>query len=317
MTSDARDDAPTPARRTFRDVVRSPGVPLLFGSTPPRLTAGPEQTQLVADKMRERIERVDVDGLILYDLQDEADRTDEPRPFPYAPTLDPAEYLADNLPWWGGPTVVYRSVGKYTPDELAAWLRAQDERILTVFVGASTSSEQVRTTLSEAFEVHARERPDLPLGAVVIPERHRTKGDEHRRMRRKQDAGCSFFVSQVVYNCELAKDLVSDYAYACQDDGVDPAPIVFTLSLCGSMRTLEFLRWLGVSVPRWVANELERDRDTLGVSEAHSLGIAAEMADFCTSLQVPFAFNVESVSTRRVEIEATVELAVAVRDVVD
>ena len=35
-------------------------------------------------------------------------------------------------------------------------------------------------------------------------------------------AGCSYFVTQVVYDVNAAKNLVSDYAYECRDRGLDP-----------------------------------------------------------------------------------------------
>ena len=46
----------------------------------------------------------------------------------------------------------------------------------------------------------------------------------------KQAAGCSFFVTQVVYDVNAAKNLVSDYRYECLAQGLTPVPIVFTFS---------------------------------------------------------------------------------------
>lgn len=92
-----------------------------------------------------------------------------------------------------------------------------------------------------------------------------------------------------------------------------PSPVVFTLSLCGSLRTLAFLDWLGVDVPRWLQNELRHAEDTLSESLDFCLETARELATYCRRLGLPFGFNVESVSTRRVENEATVELARKVR----
>src|SRR3712207_7447335 len=42
-------------------------------------------------------------GLILYDIEDETDRNPAQRPFPFMPTLDPADYLADHLTAWPAP----------------------------------------------------------------------------------------------------------------------------------------------------------------------------------------------------------------------
>ena len=74
---------------------------------------------------------------------------------------------------------------------------------------------------------------------------------------------------------------------------------MFTLSVCGSMKTLEFLRWLGVDVPRWIENDLRHANDTLDASLEHAEATALELMSFCRRLGVPFGINVESVSIRR------------------
>jgi hypothetical protein len=79
--------------------------------------------------------------------------------------------------------------------------------------------------------------------------------------------------------------------------------------VCGSMKTLEFLRWLGVDVPRWIENDLRHAEDTLDASLEHAETTALELMSFCRRLGAPFGINVESVSVRRVEIEASVRLA--------
>ena len=106
-----------------------------------------------------------------------------------------------------------------------------------------------------------------------------------------------------------AKDLVSDYRYECAAQNLEPVPIVFTFSVCGSMKTLEFLQWLGVDVPRWIANDLRHADDTLDASYDQAVATAIELIAFCRRVGVPFGLNVESVSIRRVEIEASVRLA--------
>ena len=68
----------------------------------------------------------------------------------------------------------------------------------------------------------------LLLGGVAIPERHSRRENEHLRLIAKQEAGCRFFVTQVVYDLNAAKNLVSDYRYECETRGLQPVPIVFT-----------------------------------------------------------------------------------------
>jgi hypothetical protein len=70
---------------------------LLFALTPPRASAAGDRAQEIADATLARLRPLDVDGLILYDIADEAARNPAERPFPFMPTLDPATLLADNL----------------------------------------------------------------------------------------------------------------------------------------------------------------------------------------------------------------------------
>jgi hypothetical protein len=283
---------------------------LLFSLTPPRRNATQERIREIAAVTLQRLAPLDVDGLILYDIDDESDRNPDERPFPYLPTMDPARFHAEHLDGWDRPAVIYRCVGKYDEADLADWLRQADtERVLGVFVGASTGDKSVRTNMRRAHALRQEVRPDLPLGGVVIGERHTRGGDEHLRMLAKQERGCTFFVSQVVYDVNETKNLISDYVYECRSRGTAPRTVVFTLSLCGSLKTLEFVRWLGVDVPRWLQNSIRHAEDPLAESYRQALGIAVDLADFCEHLGMPFGFNVESVSIRRAEIEATIGLA--------
>jgi hypothetical protein len=102
-------------------------------------------------------------------------------------------------------------------------------------------------------------------------------------------------------------------ATSARAQNLEPVPIVFTFSVCGSMKTLEFLQWLGVDVPRWIANELRHADDTLDASYAQAVATAIELIAFCRRVGVPFGLNVESVSICRVEIEASVRLAARLR----
>ncbi len=283
---------------------------LLFAVTPPRVTVTPEHAQEIADVTQNRLARLGLDGLILYDIGDESARNPKERPFPFLPTMDPDSFRRQHLKNWDTPMVVYRAVGKYDEDDLRTWLAAQPaDQTLTVFVGSASRRQRSATSLARAQGLWAETRPDLPLGGGAIPERHTRRGEEHLRLITKQEAGCSFFVTQVAYDVNAAKNLVSDYRYECAARGLEPVPIVFTFSVCGSLKTLEFLGWLGVDVPRWIQNDLRHADDTLQASYEQSLTTARELIGYCRRMGVPFGVNVESVSIRLTEIEASVQLA--------
>jgi hypothetical protein len=283
---------------------------LLAGITPPRRSASAEQMREIAAVTLARLGPLDLDGLALYDIDDEGDRNPGERPFPYLPTVDPAVFHAECLGGWNRPVIMYRCVGKYQEADLRAWLVSADPgRVLGVFVGASSGRKEVRTSLPGALALGRRVRPDLLVGGVAIAERQ----GEHLRLIAKQEQGCAFFISQVIYNTDATKNMISDYFYTCRDRGLALRPVLFTLSVCGSLKTLAFLKWLGVDVPRWLENELSYAVDTLGESYEQCLANARELIAFCRRLRMPFGFSVESVSIRRAEIEASAALASEVR----
>lgn len=283
---------------------------VIFAITPPRRSTPAERLPAIALATMERLSQLDLDGLVIYDIDDESSRNPVERPFPFSPTVDPSEYRADHLQSWRTPVVVYRAVGKYQREDLRTWIGEQDPaQTLTVMVGAASSGTTPAVSLTDAQTMRAELKPDLLLGGVAIPERHSRRENEHLRLIAKQEAGCRFFVTQVVYDLNAAKNLVSDYRYECDSRGLDPVPIVFTFSVCGSMKTLEFLRWLGVDVPRWIENDLRHATDPLAASLEQAVATAIELVDYCRRLGVPFGLNVESVSIRREEIVASVALA--------
>ena len=57
-----------------------------------------------------------------------------------------------------------------------------------------------------------------------------------------------------------------------------------------------------------IENELRHADDTLDASYEQAVATALDLIAFCRGLGVPFGLNVESVSIRKVEIEASVRL---------
>src|SRR4030095_15884490 len=94
----------------------------LYGLAPPKQATPREQLEAIAAQQRARIRWLGVDGLIVYDIQDEAERTSTPRPFPFLPTLDPEVYAHAHLGDLELPKIVYRCVHRDTPDGFVRWL---------------------------------------------------------------------------------------------------------------------------------------------------------------------------------------------------
>ena len=134
------------------------------------------------------------------------------------------------------------------------------------------------------------------------------KEDEHQRMLAKQEAGCRFFITQSVYDAASTKSLLSDYALSLAASGRAPAPVVLTFSPCGSVRTLEFMKWLGISFPRWLENELRHSADTLERSIELCQNVFNDVQEYAREKRLPIGINVESIAIRRAEVDASVEL---------
>jgi hypothetical protein len=283
----------------------------LYGIAPPKLASDRTGVSEIAAQQVARVRGLAPDGLVVYDIQDEPGAGGQARPFPFLPTVDPESYAQQALAELAIPKIVYRCVGAHPREVLSTWLdavRTAGRPRLSVFVGAprgGLGSPGVK--LTEAYAA-ARAVPNLVLGGIAIAERHVAKGDEHQRMLGKQDAGCRFFITQSVYDAASTKSLLSDYALSLQQQGRSPAPVVLTFSPCGSVRTLEFMKWLGISFPRWLENELRHSSDTLQRSIDLCESVLIDVQHYAREKGLPIGINVESVSIRKSEIEASVEL---------
>ncbi|MEK3883223.1 methylenetetrahydrofolate reductase [Paenibacillus sp. PL2-23] len=291
---------------------------LTYGMTPPKIEHSSEKIAEIAQKQVERLLDVELDALILYDVQDEADRTDETRPFPYLPTLDPTTYSEQYLKGLQVPKIIYRCVGRYSEEQFANWVTANANRDqYSVYVGASSSTQEVQLDLAEASRISKSLNSSLTFGGVVIPERHQKRNDEHLRVKQKIDNGCAFFVSQATYNVEASKNFLSDYCYYFKENGLEMVPVLFNLAPCGSEKTLAFMKWLGISIPKWLENELKYSHDVLDKSIQLSKSIFQEIFEFAMDKGIPVGCSVESISTRKVEIEASVQLLRDIKSMLD
>ncbi len=303
----------------LKDKIRNKQAGILtYGLTPPKETNTAEKITEISQKQYERLKGLDLDALVLYDVQEEADRMEGDRPFPYLQTMDPTSYSKAYLSQLSVPKIIYCCVGKYTETQLAEWVKADgDQERYSVFVGASSSQQEVKLDLAEAYKLSGKLNNSLTLGGVLIPERHLKKGDEHIRVVNKTKSGCDFFVSQATYNVEASKNFLSDYYYYCNNNGIDMVPILFNLAPCGSPKTLEFMKWLGISIPKWLENELKYSNDALEKSIVLSHKIFEEILDFGLEKGIPIGCSIESVSTRKVEIEASIQLLIDIKSTMD
>jgi hypothetical protein len=288
---------------------------LLYGITPPKLDTPDEKLAEIAAKHQDRLCNLPIDALVLYDIQDEAGRTSVVRPFPFIATIDPLLYREKYLSKLPFPSIIYACTGKYTDNSFVNWLNHPALlKHLSVFVGSATAKQNSQISMKQAYDLHSTHNSALTIGGVAIAERHIKKGDEHLRIIDKQRSGCTFFISQCVYNLDASKDLLSDLYYYCQDNHIKQPTLIFTLTPCGSLKTLQFMEWLGISIPSWLKNDLSRSGDILLESMNVCKYIARELLCFAKNKNIPIGFNIESVAIRKAEIDASIELLYYVND---
>lgn len=282
---------------------------LLYGITPPKSSTPEEKVAEIANRTLARILPLDIDALIVYDVQDESARTSEERPFPFISSLDPFDFAKQHLTELKLPKIIYRPAGKFSKEELNKWLSdLSSSNCYPVFVGLPSPDVEVKTSLPEAYKLWQKHADNSVIGAITIPERHATLHDEDKRILDKTACGVSFFVSQCVFDLELSKKMVQDLYTTCKRENRDIPTIIFTLTACGSAKTLHFMDWLGIHIPGPLREELVASENMLEKSVDVCLTIADQLTNFCSGLGVSFGFNIESVAIRKEEIEASIQM---------
>ena len=291
---------------------------LLYGTTPPRLGTDAQEIEAAAGKLAARLAGLPLDGLVVYDIQDETGRSGAPRPFPFSGTVDPRQYAAILERQLGRPAIAYKALGEADEAQWQAWLfeaaHLHRLRFISV-VGRPTSGVRYPLTLSRALRVAVAHAGGFTVGGVAIAERHTEQRSEAARLLAKGLEGCAYFISQTVYHAPPTEALLRDYLRDCRGAGIEPRRVVLTFAPCGRDKTLAFLRWLGVNIPA------DTERAILGAARPleKSIEICRDnlrrILDHPYAAAVPLGVNVESVSINRDEIDASVDLFHALREV--
>lgn len=297
-----------PLQQKFADPHRSV---CFVGTTPPKASTEDMQMQEIAERLLSRLQTLEYDGLIVYDIQDESSRIDTPRPFPYMETRDPREYsrLLGNLSQ--RPIITYKSVAQKDKADFDSWLEdAWNEFGIRnlVLVGSPSSEGEIKLSLNDAYAALKEHEKPFHLGGVTIAERHAVKGNEHQRLLAKSGNGCEFFISQAVYNTQATIDLLTSYARSCREQGETPKRIILTFTPCGSAKTLEFMKWLGISVPEATGYRILDAENPLAESIRICQNNLEQILEACLPLGLPIGLNIESLTNRKAEIDASIHL---------
>ncbi|MFD2165113.1 methylenetetrahydrofolate reductase [Thalassotalea euphylliae] len=291
-----------------------------IGTTPPKDDTPIEQVDEIAEKLLERVSDIDVDGFIVYDIQDEASRTNTPRPFPFKSTQDPRLYSYILNKKSTRPVIAYKSVGQSSVEDFHRWADEayKDYNIRDlVLVGSPSRDHEVSLSLNDAYQALKENEHNFFTGGITIAERHASKGNEHQRLIEKNEQGCNFFISQAIYNPQATIDKLTRYAIECKKSGLKPQRIILTFSPCGSEKTLEFIEWLGVSVPEATSLRILNAENPLYESIRICSNSLQQILDAVIPYNLPLGLNIESLTNRKEEIDGSILLYKLLRSMMD
>lgn len=190
-------------------------------------------------------------------------------------TAEPRRFAARLHQHLGLQVSVNRITVHHSADALARWAgdtwTRYSIRDLVVVGGERHDAHYPGIGVTDALQTLApgvRKRGGR-LGVITIPTRRRAVLDEPERLRRKQQAGADFAVSQIIVESDAALALQHDVASTSTKKAA--IPIYWSLAPVARRRDVEFLRWLGVEVapaiekrllaPHSVAARLAESRD--------------------------------------------------------
>jgi len=279
----------------------------LFGSTPPREGTSEEKARVSCAKFVARSATLATDGYIVYDIQEEKGRTESERPFPFRKTLDPSWYASLFHEHSAKHCIVYKSVVEDSMDNLNCWI---DKAIQTHghrafnLVGAPTSKREYKgPTIQEAMD-HVKSRNDCFFGCVSIPERHTKKGNEQHNMMKKINSGAQWFITQGIFDATAVIQLLHDYGAVCKEQGKVPRKVCLTFAPCGRVKTMTFIKWLGMNVPEAVHDRIMNAENPVEESIKVSVELLQYILEQTASCGVPIGISVESLSIFKEEIDA-------------
>ncbi len=90
-----------------------------------------------------------------------------------------------------------------------------------------------------------------------------------------------------------------------------------TFAPCGHQKTLQFLRCLGVNVPLEVEREIFSAQSPLNKSLELCCSTLRRILDSLETVKIPLGINIESVSIKKDEIDASIDLFWQLKEILD
>jgi len=256
---------------------------------------------------------IQIDAVNIPEIREE-DHESSKRTQKYVPKMDPwvfAKMLEKAS--YNHIEVILNHCTVYEPWEVQKqWIKAaitQHNIGVLILVGGSSSKTQYPgpSVLETGHYLKTHYQQEFLFGGITIQTRryHDQEKDEPFRLYTKSLHGLDFFTSQIIYEPISIKLLLRDYAQVCKEQGVAPKRIFLSFAPVSKRKDLEFLRWLGVAVPKAIEQELFKADIGIGWRSIKiAVNILQEILHFMSeeNIQVPIGLNIEHITRHNFEL---------------
>ncbi|MFH1258002.1 MAG: hypothetical protein ABIG96_06695 [Candidatus Micrarchaeota archaeon] len=170
-----------------------------------------------------------------------------------------------------------------------------------VFVGGSNSSIDYSGPSVIAANELASSKYPIEVGNISIPSRE----NECRRLLDKSIAKCSFFTTQVLFEAESVKSLLSEYGEECRKGNIEPSSYFLSFAPIADSYDLEFCKWLGAAIPADIERILLENSSQTGEKSIRiAKSLFSDILGHCeqNSLDIPLGLNIEPLSMHNLEL---------------
>ena len=283
----------------FRDKVRRPKRPVVvYEILPPREKDGTLDSY--AEKISSLLSQTHIDAINIPEVHDENERGERP-----VPNLERAEarefgrLLQDRV---GIEAIVNRVTVHDELEFQKKWIKETfyDYDIENIILVGGESSKikyngpSVNTTAEYITRDLNTGRFDLFCGGISIPSRN----IESESLLRKGSNGIEFFTTQVLYDSTKINKMLKYYDEICEENNVLPRRVLLSFAPVSSNKNIEFLKWLGVEIPRHTEKRLLDEGSDI---TKKSLEIARKILNDVlnsnekNNIKVPVGLNVEHI----------------------
>ena len=291
----------------IKDKIKRPRRPVVaYEILPPREKDGTLNSY--AENISSLLSQTHIDAINIPEVRDEVARGE--RPIKNQIRAEPREFgrlLQDIV---GIEAIINRVVVHQDLEKEMNWLEETNskyeiENLITVG-GESRSIEYPGPSVNQALAaISKNQNLDLLCGGISIPSRDK----ESLRLIEKSENGSEFFTTQVLYDSSKIIKMISHYQKRCDELDTFPRRLLLSFAPVSSEKNIDFLKWLGVDIPKETENFL-RD-DTRKMSD-RSMQITVDILNDTlkylndNKIVVPIGLNVEHIMSYN--FQASIEM---------